>query len=110
MLLASRHSPARNTCHYWCGNLALEEGPAQTVPGWISASFPSFFVVLIGMLTREVAVSSLNAADLMGSSGTINTLRGSMVSGSSADVLSIVAFKIERANHSVRLRCAVTLP
>ncbi len=50
------------------------------------------------MLTREVAALSVDAADLMGSSGMINTLRGGTVSGSSADVLSIVAFKNERAN------------
>ena len=92
------------------GNLALEEGPAHSVPGWSSALFPSFFVVPIRMLTREVAVLNLDAADLMGSSGTINTLRGGMVSGSSADVLSIVAFKNERANHSVGVPCAVTFP
>ncbi len=49
------------------------------------------------MLTREVAALSVDAADLMGSSGMINTLRGGTVSGSSA-VLSIVAFKNERAN------------
>lgn len=64
----------------------------------MSASFPSLFVVPIRMLTREVAALSLNAADMMGSSGMISTVRGGMVSGSSADAFSIVACKNERAN------------
>ena len=98
--LASRRSPASNTCHYWCGELGAC-GRSCTFYARLalcaSPLFPSFFVVPVRMLTREVAVLSLNAADLMRSSGMINTLKGGMVSGSSPDVLSIVAFQNERA-------------
>ena len=101
MRLASRRSPANSTCHYWCGELGAC-GRSCTFCARLdlcaSPLFPSFFVVPNRMLTREVAALSVDAADLMGSSGMINTLRGGTVSGSSADVLSIVAFKNERAN------------